>query len=235
MRLPFVKAFHRQPTVLRGFDRALAVHRPFVLKHIRRIRSVNPNATPQQVIEILEKQYITAVTAGGAVVGASAAIPGVGFGASLTLSSVETVGFLEASALFAQSVTEVHGIALEDEDRARTLVMSLMLGDGGRDLVRQLASQVAGVGPTRGRFWGELVTTTLPKAAVGRVADRIKRAFIRRFIATQSTNILGRAVPFGIGAVLGAAGNRVLGNRVIVNSREAFGPAPVAFPTSLER
>ena len=59
--------------------------------------------------------------------------PGVGWGVSLALSGVETAGFLEASALFAQSVTEVHGIAVSDPDRARALVMAMMLGAAGTD------------------------------------------------------------------------------------------------------
>ena len=50
---------------------------------------------------------------------------------TLALSGVETAGFLEASALFAQSVTEVHGIAVDDPERARALVMTMMLGYGG--------------------------------------------------------------------------------------------------------
>ncbi len=83
------------------------------------------------------------MTTGGALVGASAAIPAVGTGTSLALSGVETAGFLEASALFAQSVAEIHGIALDDPERARTLVMALMLGNAGQDLIQQFAGQAA--------------------------------------------------------------------------------------------
>lgn len=217
------------PQVERGIEKLLSVQRPVVLAHLRSIRKRNPDASPERVIAILERRYLAAVTSGGAAVGASAVIPGVGVGLSLALSGAETAGFLEASALFAQSVTEVHGIAIEDPERARTLVMTMMLGTAGSDLVKQLAGQASGFGPTRPKFWGELVTTNLPKAAIGQIGDRIKRSFIKRFVTRQGASILGRAIPFGIGAVIGGTGNNMLGRKVIRSSREAFGPAPQFF------
>ena len=112
--------------VAAGIEKLLSVQRPVVLAHLRGIRARKPNATPEEVIRILERRYLAAVTTGGAVVGATSAIPAVGVVSSLALSAVETAGFLEASALFAQSVTEVHGIAVDDPTRARTLVMTLI-------------------------------------------------------------------------------------------------------------
>jgi hypothetical protein len=193
-----------------------------------------PHATPAQVIRILETRYLAAVTTGGALTGASAAIPAIGTGASLALSAAETAGFLEASALFGQSVTEIHGIVVDDPDRARTLVMTLVLGEAGSDLVKQLAGQVTGVAPSRNAFWGELVTKNLPRAAVGPIADRLKRMFIKRFTLTQGGNVLGRLIPFGIGAAVGGVGNNLLGRQIVRTSREAFGPAPATFPSTLE-
>jgi hypothetical protein len=219
--------------VVSGIDRMLTVQRPAVLAHLHSIRAHNPDATPQEVIRILERRYLTAVTTGGALVGASAVIPAVGVGASLALSTVETGGFLEASALFAQSVTEVHGIVVDDPDRARTLVMTLILGSAGSDLVKQLASQATGTGPVRTKFWGEMVTKSLPQAAMGQIADRLKKTFIKRFAVTQGTNIVGRAIPFGIGAVVGGTGNTLLGRQIIRSSREAFRDAPAEFPAVL--
>ncbi len=222
------------PHVLRGIDHLLAAHRPAVLAHIRAIRRAKPGATPAQVIRSLERRYLAAVTTGGALVGASAAIPAVGTGASLALSAGETAGFLEASALFAQSVTEVHGIAVDDPDRARALVMTMMLGNAGADLVRQLAGEVTGSGQPRSKYWGEMVTSSLPRAAMGHIADRIKHTFLKRFALAQGSNVIGRLIPFGIGAVVGGTGNHLLGRRIITSSRTAFGPAPDIFPIGLE-
>lgn len=221
-------------TAERGFDALLSVQRPVVLAHIRSIRSRRPDANPAQIIAILERRYLTAVTTGGALVGASAAIPAVGIATSVVLSGVETAGFLEATALYAQSVTEIHGIPVVDKERARTLVMAMMLGNGGQDLIRQFAGQVAGGSQSRNAFWGELVTKSLPSAAFASIADRVQKAFVRKFAVTQGTSIVGRAIPFGIGAVIGGGGNHILGRRVVTSSRTAFGVPPATFPQTLD-
>lgn len=222
------------PMVVRGIDRVLTVHRPVVLAHIRSIRRGKPHATPDEIITVLERRYLAAVTTGGALVGASAAIPAVGTGASLALSSVETAGFLEASALFAQSVTEVHGIVVDDPDRARALVMTMVLGTAGSDLVKQLAAQATGSGVVRSAYWGETLAKGVPTALMGPLADRIKHTFLKKFATAQGTNIIGRLLPFGIGAVIGGGGNHLLGRQIIRTSRQGFGPAPATLPSWLE-
>ena len=220
--------------VVRGLDRLLTVQRPVVLAHIRAIRRGHANASPAEIIAILERRFLMAVTTGGAAVGATAAVPAIGTGASLALSGVETAGFLEASALFAQSVTEVHGIMVEDPDRARALVMAMVLGKSGSDLVKQLAGQATGGAPSRNVFWGEMVTKSMPRGIMGPIADQIQKTFLKKFTVAQGTNIAGRLIPFGIGAVIGGGGNHLLGRQIVKSSREGFGPPPAQFPGWLE-
>jgi hypothetical protein len=167
-------------------------------------------------------------------VGATAVVPGIGTGITLALSGVETVGFVESTALFAQSVAEVHGIAVGNPDRARALVMTLMLGKEGVDLVGQLARQVTGRGSSRSAYWGELVTKSLPRAAVGPLVDQLKGMFVKQFAAKGGASFLGKAMPFGIGAAIGGAGNHILGRRVLTTSHRAFGAAPLTLPAELE-
>jgi hypothetical protein len=221
------------PMVVRGIDRVLTVQRPVVLAHLRSIRMGRPNATPDEIIRTLERRYLAAVTTGGALVGASSAVPAIGTAASLALSGVETAGFLEASALFAQSITEVHGIVVDDPDRARALVMTMVLGTAGSDLVTQLAGQASG-GGAKTVFWGEMITKSMPRAVVGPIADRLKKTFLKKFAVAQGTNVVGRLIPFGIGAVIGGGGNHLLGRQIVRTAREGFGPAPAAFPAWLD-
>lgn len=220
--------------IIKGFDRVMAIHRPVVLAHIRSIRRRYPHKTPVDMVRILERRYLAAVTTGGAMVGTTAVIPGVGTGITLALSGVETAGFLEATALFAQSVSEVHGIAIDDPDRARALVMTMMLGREGSDLVRQLAGQLSGGGAARDAYWGELIINSIPRAVMGPLTSRIKGAFIRQFAARGGASLIGKAVPFGIGAVIGGAGNHILGKKVVQSSRLAFGQAPDIFHPELD-
>jgi hypothetical protein len=222
------------PFMVRGLDRVLAIQRPLVLAHIRSIRLRNPHASPEQIIRILERRYLAAVTTGGAAVGATAVVPGIGTGITLALSGVETVGFVESTALFAQSVAEVHGIAVSNPDRARALVMTLMLGKEGVALVGQLAGQASGRGGTRSSYWGEMVTKSLPRAAVGPLVDQLKSMFMKQFAAKGGASFIGKALPFGVGAAVGGAGNHILGRRVLTTSHHAFGAAPMSLPLDLE-
>lgn len=222
------------PRSIRALDRVLAIQRPVVLAHLRSIRLRHPTASTSEIVRILERRYLAAVTTGGAAVGATAVVPGIGTGITLTLSGVETLGFLEATALFAQSVAEVHGIPIENPDRARALVLTLMLGKEGVDLVSQLARQAAGRGVTRDKYWGEMVTKTIPRAAVGPLVDQLKNVFMRHFAVRGGASWIGKALPFGIGAAVGGAGNNILGRRVLVSSRRAFGLPPVQLPDELE-
>ncbi|GAA1060970.1 hypothetical protein [Agromyces bracchium] len=218
----------------RGLDRLLSIQRPIVLAHLRAIRRHHPTATPEELVRVLERRYLTAVTTGGAAVGATAVVPGISTGITLALSGVETAGFLEATALFAQSVAEVHGLHVENPDRARALVMTLMMGREGADLVRQFAAQATGGGVPRNAYFGEIITSTLPRAVMGSVVDRLRHVFVKQFAVRGGAGIVGRAIPFGIGAAIGGIGNHVLGRRVLQQSRLAFGPAPYALPVELE-
>ncbi|WP_214468259.1 hypothetical protein [Microbacterium flavescens] len=222
------------PRTIRALDRVLGIQRPVVLAHLRSIRLRHPDAGAPEIVRILERRYLAAVTTGGAAVGATAVVPGIGTSVTLALSGVETVAFLEATALFAQSVAEVHGIPVADPDRARALVLTLMLGKEGVDLVSQLAGQAMGRGPSRDRYWGEMITKTLPRAAMGPLVDRLKTTFIHQFAVRGGASWIGKALPFGIGAAIGGTGNHILGRRVLVNSRRAFGEPPAILPPELE-
>jgi hypothetical protein len=222
------------PLWLRGIDRALSVQRPVVIAHIRGLRRMYPGATPDQLVRVLERRYLTAITSGGAAVGATAMVPGFGTSITIALSGAETLGFLETTALFAQSVAEVHGIAVDDPIRARALVMTLMLGKAGTDLVKQFTGQAFHGGPPRDRYWGQLVASNVPQAVMGPIADQIKRRFLKHFAVNQGSSFVGKAMPFGIGAAIGGIGNHIAGKQVVQSARNAFGPAPLVLPLELE-
>src|SRR5690554_8204507 len=83
-----------QKMAVRGFDRLLTTQRPAVLAHVRNVRRKHPDASPEQVIRILEKHYLAVVTSGGAGAGAPAPCPGIGTGASPARAGAETGALL---------------------------------------------------------------------------------------------------------------------------------------------
>lgn len=222
------------PLIVRGLRAAMSAQRPAVLMHIRAIRRQYPAAAPDQVIMILERRFLNSVMLTGAGSGAAALIPGVGTAIGLTVIGVETVAFFEMTALFAQSVAEIHGIVVDDEERAHNLVMALMLGGPGKDLAQQFLGQATGVGPDRTQYWGESITAGMPKALVGLLNKRLRDELVKKMAVKQGGSMAGRLVPFGIGAVIGGAGNRIIGGKVVRTAQEAFGPAPGRWPTELD-
>jgi hypothetical protein len=211
----------------------VSLQRPLVLAYLRRMRRRHPELNAAQLAVLVERDFMVAVTGGGAAVGASAVVPGIGTGASLGLSAAAVFGFLEASALYAQSLAELHGIATDDPDKSRALVMSILLGDEGSALISQLTHQATGrgTGPVRG--WGSVFGSKQPLGLWGVASASIQKKFIRHMLATQSATFFGRAIPFGIGAVVGGAGNRILGKHVVRAAKLAFGQLPVSIPGEL--
>jgi hypothetical protein len=108
----------RGQRVLDLLDKAIDLQSPLVRKNIARARQRNPEATPAEVIRALERMYISALTGTGAAVGGTAAAPGVGTGVALALSAGEALSSLELTALFALSIAEVHGVAIDESSAA---------------------------------------------------------------------------------------------------------------------
>ncbi|WP_258064536.1 hypothetical protein [Arthrobacter sp. ZGTC131] len=215
--------------LLRGVD----IQRPLVLAYIRRLQKRFPRASPAQLAERMERDYLAAVTGGGALVGATAVVPGVGTIASLGLSAAATVAFLEATALYATSLAELHGIRMTDPDKASTMVMAVMLGEEGTALLGSLSGQALGKGKGATQAWGNVLARKMPSSGFGSIREHVQKVFLRSLLKRQGTALFGRALPFGIGAVVGGAGNLMMGRAVVANAKEAFGPLPDTIPGEL--
>ncbi len=203
-------------------DRALRVQRPVVAAYVGRLRRRRPGATPAEVVTALERQYLAAVTGTGAAVGGTAAAPGIGTVAALAVSAGETATFLETSAVFVLAVAEVHGLEVEDVERRRALLLAVLVGDSGAVLMEKATGRA-------GKHWARLLPRGIPPQAVEEANRRLARWVLRRYGARQGAVVLGRLVPFGVGAAIGGAANAAIGRSVVESVRRAFGPAPEEF------
>lgn len=215
--------------MVRQLDRVLRAQQPAAAAMARKLRAGTPDASPAQLIDAAERWYRRTAMGAGAGVGAAAVVPGVGTATGAALAGAEIIGFMELTALYALTVAELSGAATEDEDRSRTLVMAILLGERGRALVMEFARKRTPAALMASPFWGDLVTKPMPSFAIGELGTRMRRAFVRRFANKQMTGALGKIIPFGIGAAVGAFGNRALANEVIHTARGAFGPVPESF------
>lgn len=90
----------------------------------------------------------------GAAGGASSAVPGVGTGVSLVVSTVEIATFIEASAMFALACAEIHGVRIEDLEKRRALLYAVLLGSSGARAIKQFAAH-------SGNHWARLLVKSI--------------------------------------------------------------------------
>lgn len=208
-----------QDLILKGVDRALTIQQSAIDGHLKRVRQSRPNATPAEIIKRLDRQLLAVTASSGAGVGAAAAAPGVGTTAAVALSAGESVAFLEAAALYTLSLASIHGVHVADLERRRTLFLAVMLGEGGSKAVNKVAERT-------GQHWARQVVQRIPMSQIHAINKVLGRNFVTKYGTKQGIVVLGRVVPFGIGAAIGGGANAAMSAMVIRSARRAFGPPP---------
>ena len=220
-----------KPAVTRTVDTVLKVQRPLVVSMLKKMREKHPHETPDQIAKRLEKAYLRDVTVGGGAVGATAFVPGLGTAASVGLSALAVGGYLERTAIYAQAMAELHGVHVEDPEKSRLMVMAIMLGEDGSVLMNSILAHTGKTGGVS-RKWGMMMGSK-DSGKVFSIERTIRNMFIKRFLTRQSGALLGRALPFGVGAVVGGGANLALGKNVVKSVEQTFGALPAVFPDAL--
>ncbi|GAA1980108.1 hypothetical protein GCM10009817_20980 [Terrabacter lapilli] len=205
-----------------GLDKAVRLQQPMVSSHVLKVRGWHPNGTPGDVIRSLEKQYLATVSGSGAAVGASAVAPGISTPVTIALAGGEIVASLNATMLYLLAVADVHGVALTDLERRRTLLLAVLLGQTGSDAVGKVAE-------TTGKHWAKKIVQAVPMESIKKVNQVLGRNFVTKYGTKQGVLVLGKAVPFGIGIAIGGGANFLIGRANVAAARKAFGPPPANF------
>jgi hypothetical protein len=209
-------------------ERSARLQGPAAAAYVERLRRADPDAGPATVVAKLEKRYVTAVTASGAAVGSTAVLPGLGTLAALSAGVGETAVFLEATAFYVLAVASVYGVSTDERERRRALVLSVLVGDDSKHAMAELI----GGGRTSGAWLSEGVAS-LPMPALSQLNSRLLKRAVRRFTLRRSALLFGKILPVGIGALIGAIGNRLAGKKIVRNARHAFGSPPSKWPVTL--
>jgi hypothetical protein len=226
--LPAAESAPQTPDGVRGrvlraaVERALRAQQPLVTAHLAKIRRKDPGATPAGVVEALGRRYQLAVAGLGAAGGGIAVVPALGTVASLATATAEAVAALNAAVLYTLAVAEVHRLPVDDVERRRTLVLGVVMGEGGAALIRKVTG-----GKDR---WARSVTEALPLQVLGPVNNTLTRWFVKRYVTRQVALAVGRSLPLGLGVLIGGAGNVIAARAVIRAAERAFGPAPTRWP-----
>jgi hypothetical protein len=205
----------------RALDRALAIQRPVVQAYLARLRRTSPGMTPAQTVRQLERRYLTTVVGIGGASGAAAAVPGVGTAATIASGAAEVTAFVSASTLFVLALAELYGIPMSDPEVRRALVLAVLVGESG-------VAAVEGAASVEGH-WAQVLARSTSREKIAGVNGYLGRMLLRRLGTRQGALLVGRALPLGIGAAIGAGGNAALARSAISAARKAFGPPPKEF------
>lgn len=204
-------------------DRAVTSQIPAAAAYVNRVRGRRPGATPGEVAARLGRTYLATVTGSGGAAGAAAAAPGVGTAAALGVNVAEVGWFLEATALYILALATVHEVAVTDPERRRTLMLTILVGNGAAGGVEKLAGKT---GPHLARQ----IIGKIPMSSINKINKVLGPRFVTKFGTKQGTLVLGRELPFGLGAAIGAGGNAAVGYGIIRTARTVFGPPPDNWP-----
>ena len=101
-------------------------------------------------------------------------------------------------------------------------------------MIAALTKQAAGRGGGPVKGWAKAFGANKSTSFYSAMQRTMQKKFMRKMFGTQAASVFGRVVPFGIGAVIGGAGNRYLAKKVIQAAGVAFEGIPTVAPGALE-
>ena len=218
---PLGKAF------IRSVDAAVNLQTGTIRAYVNWLRRQNPDATPDEIQELMTKQFRTTVATTGAGAGLAAAIPGVGFVTGAAAIAGESVLFLDLAAFYTVASAYLRGTDISDPERRRAVVLTTLTGAKGVAIVDTILGSDSDK-PLSKNTLNKFSGPTLKEAnsMLTRFALRsMRRKLLRGWI--------GKLLPLGLGALAGRAANRKLANAVVDNAVGALGATPVAFAEPL--
>jgi len=130
--------------------------------------------------------------------------------------------------VFVLAKAVVYNVPADHRERRRALVLAVLVGDDGRRAIGEL------IGPSRTNGgWLAEGMASLPLPTLARFNTRMVKFFVKRYTVRRGALMFGKMLPVGIGAVVGGAGNRIVGKKIVDNSRQAFGVPPARWPVTL--
>ena len=185
--------------------------------YVSKLRRSHPDESPAQIRKRLDAHFLALVTASGATVGATAAVPGVGTLMALGAIGAESLVFIELAAFYTMAVAEVHGVDVHEGEHEELLVMTVMLGASGTAILSNAVGS-GGSGPLA------LQARRLP--GLKEINKRMLHRFVRKFGVRRASLAMGKLAPAGLGAAVGGWGNRKLGRTVVDTADATFGAPP---------
>ena len=183
--------------------------------------AAQPGRIRPEKIKALTDSFAREVSAAGAAAGVVAASPAFGTGATLLTATAELAWFTARAGDLILTIAALHGRPDPTVDERRAWLLAVLIyGGSARDefarAVNEASTGMVAVGPDR----------RLPIGAI-QLANRVmSKALFRKYGARRGIAALGRMIPLGIGAVIGATANYAAIRALSRNADEFFARLP---------
>ncbi|MDU0969105.1 MAG: hypothetical protein E7A62_04510 [Actinomycetaceae bacterium] len=200
-------------------DVAMELPATRVDEYTRKLIASHPDASIADLQAIATRTYISRAGTLSGVVGASAAIPGTGTAVATTLTAGELSTFYLNTTLYVLTMAELQGVPATDLDQRRLLVSTSLLGEEGAKLV----SDQLGLSSLA---WARSQLKHLSSPTLRSVNKALTKYAAKRTAKTASRRMVGRLLPFGLGAAVGYFSGRKIAQTVVEGIRTSLGDAP---------
>jgi hypothetical protein len=183
--------------------------------------AAQPGRIRPEKVKALTDSFAREVGAAGAAAGVVAASPAFGTGATLLTATAELGWFTARAGDLILTIAALHGRPDPTVDERRAWLLAVLIyGGSARDefarAVNEASTGVVAVGPER----------RLPIGAIQLANRAMSKALFRKYGARRGAAAVGRMIPLGIGAVIGATANYAAIRALARNADEFFARLP---------
>ncbi len=183
--------------------------------------AAQPGHIRPEKIKALTDSFTRDVTVAGAAAGVVAASPAFGTTATLLTAAADLAWFTTRAGDLVLTIAALHGRPAPTVDERRAWLMAVLIyGGSARDefsrAVNEASTGITAVGPER----------MLPLGAIQLANGLMSRALLRKYGTRRGAAALGRMIPLGIGALIGATVNYTSIRALARNADEFFARLP---------
>ena len=214
------KRRHTGTTVLSTIDRIVEGRYENASALVDSLRARPDSPSSDAMVDELVRRYSMELAAIAALSGGAAALPGTGTAAAALATGADvayTIGKLSEMVL-AIGVAYGHDAQSIEERRAWVLAV-LSMGRSAAVTVDGLAGRIGAEGGAR-------LVAGITSRQLDAVNSKLAAKMLARLASEQTAARLGRLLPFGIGAGVGAAGNVMIVRSVARAARSFFAVPP---------
>jgi hypothetical protein len=169
-----------------------------------------------ELIKLIVKRYTRELAAVSALTGGAAAIPGAGTGTALATSTADLAYSITKMGEMILAIGIASGHDAQSLEQRRSWVISVLtMANGAAAGVEGMAGRIGSTGGAR-------LVSRIPDESLSSINAKLSAQVLTKFGIEQGALRIGRLVPFGIGAGIGAAGSAVITRSTAKAARSFF-------------